>query len=73
KEPHWSQVLREELQVLGVESITGGTVTVRILARCAPDQNWGIQREIRRRVKEVFDREGIAGPPIPTVGGQHQI
>ena len=73
KEPHWSQVLREELQVLGVESITGGTVTVRILARCAPNENWGIQREIRRRVKEVFDREGIAGPPIPTVGGQHQI
>lgn len=73
KEPHWSQVLREELQVLGVESITGGTVTVRILARCAPDENWGVQREIRRRVKDVFDREGIAGPPIPNVGGQHQI
>lgn len=72
-EPHWREVLREELQVLGVESITGGTVTVRILARCAPDENWGIQREIRRRVKEAFDREGIAGPPIPVVGGQHQI
>lgn len=71
--PHWRDVLREELSVLGVESITGGTVTVRVLARCAPDENWGIQREIRRRVKEVFDREGIAGPPIPPVGGQHEI
>lgn len=73
-EPHWSEVLREELKVLGVESITGGTVTVRILARCAPDENWGIQREIRRRVKEVFDREGIEGPPLPLGGtGQHPI
>ena len=67
------EVLREDLQVLGVESITGGTVTVRVLARCAPDENWGIQREIRRRVKETFDREGIAGPPIPMSGGGHQI
>ena len=71
--PHWREVLREDLSVLGVESITGGTVTVRVLARCAPDENWGIQREIRRRVKEVFDREGIAGPPIPPVGGNHEI
>ncbi|WP_434967281.1 mechanosensitive ion channel family protein [Janibacter indicus] len=72
-DPHWHEVLREDLQVLGVESITGGTVTVRVLARCAPDENWGIQREIRRRVKETFDREGIAGPPIPMSGGGHQI
>lgn len=72
-DPHWHEVLREDLSVLGVESIAGGTITVRILARCAPDENWGIQREIRRRVKEAFDREGIAGPPLPPVGGQHQI
>lgn len=72
-DPHWHEVLREDLQVLGVESITGGTVTVRVLARCAPDENWGIQREIRRRVKETFDREGIAGPPIPMSGGGNQI
>lgn len=71
--PHWRDVLREGLSVLGVESITGGTVTVRVLARCAPDENWAIQREIRRRIKDVFDREGIAGPPIPPVSGQHEI
>lgn len=62
--PHWREVLREDLSVLGVESISAGTVVVRVLARCAPDENWGIQREIRRRVKDAFDREGIAGPPL---------
>lgn len=66
----WAEMLLEEPRVLGVESITGGTVTVRVLARCAPDQHWGVQREIRRRVKDAFDREGIAGPPIPLAGGE---
>ncbi len=72
-DPHWREVLREDLSVLGVESITGGTITVRVLARCAPDENWGIQRAIRRRIKDVFDREGIAGPPLPPLSGDHQI
>ncbi|KRE38101.1 mechanosensitive ion channel protein MscS [Janibacter sp. Soil728] len=71
---HWSEVLRETPSVLGVETITAGTVTVRVFATCTPNENWGIQREIRRRVKEAFDREGIAGPPLAVGGtGQHQI
>lgn len=71
---HWSEVLRETPSVLGVETIGAGTVTVRVFATCAPNENWGIQREIRRRVKEAFDREGVAGPPLPLGGtGQHQI
>lgn len=73
EDTHWGEVLREAPRVLGVESITAGTVTVRVFATCAPNENWGIQREIRRRVKEAFDREGIAGPPMPPVGGQHVI
>lgn len=71
---HWSEVLRETPSVLGVETITAGTVTVRVFATCTPNENWGIQREIRRRVKEAFDREGIAGPPVSLGGtGQHQV
>lgn len=73
EDAHWGEVLREAPKVLGVETITAGTVTVRVFATCAPNENWGIQREIRRRVKEAFDREGIAGPPMPPVGGQHSI
>ena len=73
EDTHWSEVLREAPSVLGVETITAGTVTVRVFATCAPNENWGIQREIRRRVKDAFDREGIAGPPLPPVMGNHQI
>ncbi|MGO1167838.1 MAG: mechanosensitive ion channel family protein [Janibacter sp.] len=73
EDTHWGAVLREAPSVLGVESITAGTVAVRVFATCAPNENWSIQREIRRRVKDAFDREGIAGPPLPPVGGQHTI
>lgn len=70
---HWGPKLREAPSVLGVETITAGTVSVRVFATCAPNENWGLQREIRRRVKDAFDREGIAGPPLPPVGGTHAI
>ncbi|WP_372456526.1 mechanosensitive ion channel family protein [Janibacter melonis] len=66
-EPEWSAAVLDPPQLLGVESITGGTVTMRVLARCAPDEHWGVQREIRRRVKDAFDREGVKGPPFPPV------
>ena len=68
EDTHWREVLREAPSVLGVESITAGTVAVRVFATCSPNENWGIQREIRRRVKDAFDREGIAGPPLPPIG-----
>ena len=64
-DPDWSSALLDPPQLLGVESITGGTVTMRLLARCAPNEHWGVQRELRRRVKEAFDDEGVAGPPFP--------
>ena len=39
----WSEALLDPPRLLGVESITGGTVTMRVLARCAPDTHWGVQ------------------------------
>src|SRR5699024_2211739 len=72
-DPHWGEVLREAPMVLGVETIAAGMVTVRVFATCTPNQNWSIQREIRRRVKDAFDREGIAGPPLPPLGSTHTI
>lgn len=69
-EDAWRDVLLEAPKVLGVESISSGTVTIRVLATCAPDEHWGVQRELKRRVKDAFDDRGIAGPPILTGGGQ---
>ncbi|MEO4055362.1 mechanosensitive ion channel family protein [Solibacillus sp. CAU 1738] len=47
---------------LGVQSITGTEVTVRIMAETLPLQQYGVTRTIRRDVKELLEKNGI---PIP--------
>ena len=54
--------LLEEPTVVGVESIAAGAVTVRIIAKCAPGENFPVQREIRERLKVALDRSGRARP-----------
>ncbi|NMM22698.1 MAG: mechanosensitive ion channel family protein [Phycicoccus sp.] len=66
----WKSRLLEEPTVAGVESIAGSVVTVRIFAKCAPNENFSVQREIRERVKVAFDSAGIRAPQImPPYGG----
>lgn len=59
----WSDRLLEVPTVAGVESVTGTSVTIRVIAKCAPNEHWGVQRELRERIKEAFDREGVRVPP----------
>jgi moderate conductance mechanosensitive channel len=60
----WTTRLLEEPVVAGVESIAGGVVTVRIVAKCAPNENFPVSREIRERVKAAFDQAGIRAPLV---------
>jgi len=64
-DPAWSERLLEPPVVAGVESVTGTAVTIRVIAKCAPNEHWGVQRDLRERVKEALDREGIRQPPPP--------
>ena len=59
----WRPKMLEVPTVAGVESVTGNSVTIRVLAKCAPNEHWGVQRELRERIKEAFDREGVRVPP----------
>jgi small-conductance mechanosensitive channel len=60
----WKTRLLEEPVVAGVESITGGVVTVRVIAKCAPNESFPVSREIRARVKVAFDEAGILAPQV---------
>lgn len=69
-DPKWQGIILEEPTVAGVEQITGSTVTIRVFAKTAPDQQWGVQREIRERVKVAFDAAGVQAPVVfPPVPG----
>lgn len=66
----WKTRLLEEPVVAGVESMLGGVVTVRVIAKCAPNESFPVSREIRERVKAAFDQAGIRAPLItPPYGG----
>ncbi len=38
-------------------------MTIRVIVKCAPNEHFGVQRELRERIKEAFDREGVRVPP----------
>ena len=56
--------LSEVPQVLGILSYEPDAMIVRIAAMCSVKENWGIERELRKRVKERFDVEGIQMPHV---------
>jgi small-conductance mechanosensitive channel len=61
-DPQWATALLEEPVVAGVEPIAGGVVTIRIIAKCAPNENFPVSRELRSRVKTALDTAGVRAP-----------
>ncbi|MFQ5812794.1 MAG: mechanosensitive ion channel family protein [Anaerolineae bacterium] len=55
-------MLLEEPRVSGVEALGDWAVTVRIMVKTEPGKQWDVARELRRRIKESFEREGIEMP-----------
>ena len=69
-DPKWHDRLVELPTVAGVEQITGTTITIRVIAKCEPNENLPVQREIRERVKAAFDAHGVKAPvTFPAYGG----
>lgn len=48
--------------VLGVTKLDSSSVVIRIIAKTIPMQQWHIERVLRHRIKETFDKEGIEIP-----------
>ena len=66
----WAKRLLAEPEVVGVESMVGGVVTIRIVAKCAANENVPVSRELRERVKAALHRAGIRAPQVlPPYGG----
>jgi small-conductance mechanosensitive channel len=55
-------VMVEPPQVMGVEALGADSVTVRVVLKVAPGQQWVVQRVLRERVKAALDDAGIEIP-----------
>ena len=58
---HRGRIL-EEPEVWGVQSLDPESVLMRVVLKTAPQEQWGIARTMRERIKERFDAEGIEIP-----------
>ncbi|GAA5154545.1 mechanosensitive ion channel family protein [Nocardioides marinquilinus] len=52
----------EEPSVWGVENLGIDGITVRVVLKTTPGEQWAVAREMRQRIKGRFDHEGIEMP-----------
>ncbi len=57
-----SKIIMEGPRVLGVAELGDSGVVIRVIAKTAPMEQWGVERELRKRIKAAFDKEGIEIP-----------
>jgi small conductance mechanosensitive channel len=58
----YKKVIIEEPSVWGIQSLDPDGITVRVVLKTAPLEQWGVAREMRERIKARFDYEGIEIP-----------
>lgn len=51
-------------ELLGVNSVTAGAVTLRLTVCVRPGKQWGVRRALTRAVLEAFDSDGIESPSL---------
>jgi len=65
----WKDVLLERPSVAGVNAVQGGTMTLRMFAKCAPNAHWGVQRDLLERAVAALRDAGVRGPVLPPYPG----
>lgn len=62
-----SEEIRGPIEVLGVNSLNGSGVTIRVIGRSKPLSQWKMERELRKAIKVALDKAKIEIPYPKTV------
>lgn len=62
EDPDWRDLILEEPDVWGVESLGDNAVVVRLVVKTRPLEQWRVARRLREQIKIRFDAEGIEIP-----------
>ncbi|MGC3995097.1 MAG: mechanosensitive ion channel family protein [Propionicimonas sp.] len=63
----YADVLLEKPTVAGVNAVTATAMTIRMTAKTAPNQHWGVQRSLLERSLQALGRAGVRSP-APNLG-----
>ena len=62
-DPEWGgDEIVDQPEVWGVQNLGADGVTIRLVVKTEPSQQWKVERELRHRIKEAFDEAGIEIP-----------
>ena len=64
QEPAWQPKILAPVEVVGVDSIADGQVTITLRMKSAPLKQWEVGRELRKRIRAALRANGIT-PPVP--------
>jgi len=59
---NWSPLIKSAPQVLRVNNLGDSGIDIKVLGDVKPLQQWAVTGELRKRIKEAFDEEGIEIP-----------
>ena len=59
QDPAWQGDVTGAPRALGIEELSDTRVEIRVLGETQPSRQWDVARELRRRLKLAFEREGI--------------
>jgi len=58
-DPAFANDIVSDIQVPGIDRVGNGEAEYLMLVKTRPNKQFGVSRELRRRIKEIFDREKI--------------
>jgi small conductance mechanosensitive channel len=58
-DPQWSDVLVSDPQAPGIDKVSGNEVDYLLLVKTRPGTQYAVTRELRRRIKECFEKNNI--------------
>lgn len=63
-DPAFSDEIVSDIQVPGIDRVGNGEAEYLMLIKTRPNKQWAVSRELRRRIKECFDKNNVqtAGP-----------
>jgi small conductance mechanosensitive channel len=73
-DPEWQPYILAPPDLLGIDTLEHTGMAVRLLLKTQPGLQWKVGRELRRRLRQRFEREGISiGSPKHTIALQSPI